>query len=116
MPSLFDTQFAAVGFPFLLGQFGEPITYQPTAGGERSISAIVERDPPAIFDASGGAVLPKLTIRVLNSATDGISSDEVNIGTDEISIRLHVSDALPKTFSFMTQLSEDSGVSGFALI
>ena len=116
MPTVFDSHFAAAGFPMLLDNFGESITYLPASGAARSITAIVERDPPAIFDAAGNAVLPKATIRVYNSATSGISSNEVDIGSDEIEMLLKVGDALARRFSFMTMLSQDSGVTQFAVI
>jgi len=116
MPTVFDSHFAAAGFPMLLDQFGESITYVPVAGASRSITAIVERDPPAIFDAAGNAVFPKATIRVYNSATTGIASSAVNIGSDEITMSLKVGDAVVRRFSLMTLLAQDSGVTHLAVI
>lgn len=116
MPTVFDSQFATSAFPGLLNQFGESITYLPAAGGRRPIQAIVERSPPAIFDASGNAVLPTATIRVSNSCRSGISSREVNIGTDQIEMVGKIGETLPKTFSLMTMTSQDSGVTVLALI
>ena len=116
MPSVFDSQFAASAFPGLLANFGESITYWPKGGGRRPIQAIVERNPPAIFDASGNAVLPTATIRVHNSCRLGISSREVDIGTDEIEMIGKVGETLPKRFSLMTMTSQDSGVTALALI
>jgi hypothetical protein len=116
MGTLFDSQFAVSAFPGLLAQFGESITYLPAAGGRRPIQAIVERNPPAIFDASGNAVLPTATIRVTNSCRSGISSREVDIGTDQIEMVGKIGETLPKTFSLMTMTSQDSGVTVLALI
>lgn len=100
----------------LLEQFGESIVYVKDGGGRRAITAIIERDPPAIFDAAGNAVLPKISIRVYNSCRSGIRSSEVDIGVDEVEALLKIGDTEPKTFSFMTMVSQDSGVSHFALI
>lgn len=100
----------------LLEQFGESITYLPYKGGRRQINAIIERSPPAVFDASGNARLPTLTIRVLNSCRSGISSREVDIGKDEIELILKVGETIPKRFSLMTMLSQDSGVTQLAVI
>lgn len=116
MATVFDSHFAASGFPQLIDNFGESITYYPIAGGTRPIKAIVERNPPAIFDASGNAVLPTAVIRVYNSATSGILARTVDIGKDEISMPAKVGDTLVKRFSLMTLLSQDSGVTQLALI
>lgn len=116
MPTVFDSHFAAAGFPMLMDQFGESITYWPYGGGRRTINAIVERNPPAIFDASGNAVLPTVTIRVYNSCRSGISSREVDIGKDEAELVLKVGDTIPRKFSMMTMMSQDSGVTQLALI
>jgi hypothetical protein len=116
MATVFDAHFAAAGFPMLLDNFGESITYLPYSGGSRSIIAIVERDPPAILDAAGNAVMPTATIRVYNSCRSGISSKEVDTGTDEIEMILKVGDTIPKRFSLMTLLAQDSGVTYLAVI
>jgi hypothetical protein len=116
METVFDSHFASAGFPMLMEQFGEPIVYLPSGGGRRSINAIVERNPPAIFDASGNAVMPTATIRVFNSCRSGISSREVNIGTDEVEMVLKIGETLPKRFSLMTLQSQDSGVTQLAIV
>ena len=116
MTTVFDAHFAAVGFPMLLDNFGESITYHPRSGGYRTINAIVERDPPAIFDASGNAVMPKITIRVYNSATSGVSSKEVDIGADQIELPEHVGDVIRRKFSLMQLMAQDSGVTQLALV
>ncbi len=116
MGTVFDSQFAASAFPGLLAQFGESITYLPKAGGRRPILAIVERNPPAIFDASGNAVLPTATIRTSNSCRSGISSWEVDIGSDQIEMVGKIGETIPKTFSLMTMTSQDAGVTVLALV
>lgn len=116
MPTAFDAHFASAGFPLLLSQFGEPILYLPSGGGRRTVQAIVDRDPPAVFDASGNAVLRTAVIRVHNSCRVGISSQELNTGTDEIEIALMVGDSPVKRCSVMSLLSQDSGVTQFSVI
>lgn len=116
MATTFDSHFASAGFPMLLEQFGESIVYLPTGGGRRSITAIVERNPPAIFDASGNAVLPTANIRVYNSCRTGIASSEINIGSDQVELVLKIGSTIPRTFSFMTMTSQDAGVTALALI
>jgi len=116
MPTVFDSHFASAGFPMLLQQFGEWVSYYPKGGGRREILAIIERNPPAVFDASGNAVLPTATIRVHNSCRSGISSREIDIGKDEIEFVLKIGETIPKRFSFMTLLSQDAGVCQLAVI
>jgi len=116
MPTVFDSHFAAAGFPMLLDNFGESIAYIPACGQRRVISAIVERNPPAVFDAAGNAVMPTATIRVYNSNTSGIASKSVDIGSDQIEFKMNIGDMKPKTFSLMTMMSQDSGVTQLAII
>ena len=114
--TVFDSQFAASAFPSLLGNFGESIAYLPACGKRRVITAIVDRNPPAVFDASGNAVLPTCTIQVSNSRTTGISSREADIGSDQLEFVLKIGDTKPKTFSMMTMLAQSGGVTQWALI
>lgn len=116
MPTVFDSHFASAGFPMLLAQFGESITYWPRGGGSRSINAIVDREPPAIYDASGNAVMPKAVIRVNNSCRSGISSREVDNGGDEVEMPLNIGDQLPKRMSVMVMTAQDSGVTVLAVM
>lgn len=116
MGTTFDSHFASAGFPMLLDQFGESIVYLPNGGGPRKILAIIERNPPALFDGAGNAVLPTATLRVYNSAQSGIASREVDIGVDEVEFLLKIGDSIPKRFSFMTLMSQDSGVTQLAVI
>lgn len=116
MPSVFDTQFAAIAFPGLLNQFGESITYWPFGRASRTITAIVNRDPPSVFDASGNAVFPTATIQMLNSATKGISSHEVDVGADEIEMFVKIGDTVSKRVTFMSLLSQSGGVTQLAVV
>ena len=116
MATRFDSHFAAAGFPMLLDNFGESIAYLPNGGKRRVITAIVERNPPSIFDASGNAILPTAMIRVYNSTRSGISSREADIGSDQVEFVLKIGDMKPRRFSFNTMLSQDSGVTSWALI
>lgn len=100
----------------LLDQFGESISYYPKAGGRREIIAIIERSPPALFDASGNAMLPTFVIRVANSARSGIASREVDIGSDQLEMIAKVGETLRKRYSLMTLVSQDSGVTQLAVI
>lgn len=115
MATTFDSHFARAAFPQLLNQFGESITYLPRAGGTRSITAIIEREPPAIFDAAGNTVLPQFIVRVYNSCRSGISSKEIDTGGDEVEFLRKIGDVIPSTFSVGQLLSQDAGVTRFSV-
>jgi hypothetical protein len=116
MPTTFDSHFARSAFPKLLDQFGESIVYVPSSGGSRPITAIIERDPPAILNAAGNTVLPSFTVRVYNSCRSGISSKELNSGTDQLKFVRKIGDVQPATFSVMHLISSDAGVTHLAVI
>ena len=81
-------RFSGTGFRLLLREFGETITYfAGGVGGGLSIQAIVERDVE-VPSESGDQVALAMIIRVLDSATLGISSASINDGTDDVSVAL----------------------------
>jgi hypothetical protein len=112
--TVFDDQFAASGFPQLLDNFGESITYWPGFGGSRVIRAIVNRDPVEILDGSGNAVMPKAMLQVFNSRKTGIEGRELDQGRDEVEFKLKSQDQLTKRFSLMVLQSSSGGVTVLA--
>lgn len=116
MPTVFDSRFASAGFPMLLKQFGESITYLPGSGGSRSIVAIVDRDPPAIMDTAGNTVIPQFIVRVYNSCRSGISSRELDTGRDQLKFVKRIGETIPVTHSIGQMLSQDSGVVQLAVM
>jgi len=116
MATVFDSHFAASAFPGLLDQFGESIKYMPRSGGTRTINAIVEREPPAVFDAAGNAVLPQFIVRVHNSCRSGISSNEIDTGGDTIELPKMVGDIVPTRFSIGQVMSQSGGVMRFTAV
>jgi hypothetical protein len=80
----FDTRFAARALPSLLVNFGESVVYYPRGGTPRTITAIVDRDPPQSggdFDEHRG---PRFSIEVANDQQDGIASECIDIGGDRV--------------------------------
>lgn len=116
MPTVFDSHFASAGFPMLLSNFGESITYLPNGGGERPIQAIVDRDPPAVLDAAGNTVFPQFIVRVYNSCRSGVSSRELDTGKDQLRFVRRVGETVPVTFSVGMMLSQDAGVVQLAVV
>jgi hypothetical protein len=116
MPSLFDRRFKLVGFPLLLNQYGESITYWPLSGDSRSINAIINRSPLEVYDAAGGTVvLYPMSIRVYADSTTGISPSELNTGGDEIELLERVDDTETTRKTVMVLQSQTSGVLTLAL-
>ena len=104
MASRFDTAFQTAAFPQLLAEFAEPVVYYFAGGGSRSIDAIIERNPPAIFDQAGNPMLFEMVIRIKRHATSGVLSNERRVD-DTATIRMTVT----------RKLSDDAGVIVLAL-
>ena len=116
MATVFDSLFQQAGFPLLLEQFGESIEYVPRSGGSRSILAIVEREPPAVMDAAGNAVVPQFVVRVYNSCRSGISSQEMDTGGDQVRFVRRIGEVIPETYSVGQILSQSGGVLRFTVV
>ena len=109
MATRFAQQFKRTGARNILRQFGETVTYYPGLVGEsRQITAIVERNNETIISEIGDVVGQALIIRVLNDATDGILSTEIDCGVDKISVPLSADDD-PSLRSIVKNLSDSNG-------
>ena len=115
MASRFDSSFKTSAVPQLLAEFAEPVVYRFAGGGTRSIDAIIERNPPAIFDAAGQPMLFELIIRVTRDGTLGVLSSEINRGSDSVDVKKRVDDAATTRMTVTRKLSDDSGVIVLAL-
>lgn len=96
-------------------EFSETVTYKPRSGGARTIEAIVDRDPPAIYDAAGQVALPSAMIEVANSCTGGISSKEIDTGGDSVLLSLRFGEVPPRQFTIMQVVYHDEGMLRLAL-
>lgn len=71
-------------------EFAEAITYHPhryygdAARDSRSINAVVFREQIQVLAEDGDTVLPVYQIHVANDSTYGISSDELDLGGDQL--------------------------------
>jgi len=72
----FDDTLAASAGSFMLLPGSETVTYLPATGESRQISAVVTRSEPGR--------LPEVNLLVLNSETEGISSELIDTGGDKI--------------------------------
>ena len=81
-------------YKVFLREFGEEITYRPKDGLNRTILAVVDRDPPAPVEGAGEGVMGKrIVIWVANNESSiaidefgGIAVDELNTGGDEVDL------------------------------
>jgi len=70
--------------------FGESVTYHPhqyyneTARAARTIQAVVIRESITVLSEDGDVVAPVWEVHVANDNVTGISSDELDIGGDQI--------------------------------
>jgi hypothetical protein len=116
MPSIHDRRFKLVGFPLLLQQYGEPITYIPRSGASRTINAIINRNPLEVYDAAGGTVvLYPMSIRVYADSLSGISPAELNTGGDEVQLMERVDDTTSTRKTIMVLQSQANGVLTLAI-
>lgn len=93
--STFDDILAADAVNAFLGEFAEEVIYTPHTptkdNPRRAIQAMVVRDPPApILGASQNWISVRMTVRVLNDAVNGISSEQLNTGGDTITVAYRI--------------------------
>ena len=110
MPSAFDELFATAGFPDLLDNFGEPVTYTPRGGSPVEVVAIITRDPARAFEVNGKVITPRFLVRLTNSPELGVAVESVNTGGDRITLKYMPPDATAKEHTVVALLSTDSGV------
>ena len=67
-------------------EFAETIVYRFRAGGERTPSAIIDREPPAFYDAAGNVIMPAYMITLADNCTNGVTANEVDTGGDSIEL------------------------------
>jgi hypothetical protein len=77
------------GFATLLEQHGETVSYKFRDSGETvSRTAIVDRNPPTGIDQVGNVVAFSLMVYFHNNEDDGIQSQVIDNGGDEIHLAL----------------------------
>ena len=89
--SRFSTLFTRYAREAHLAHHAEDVVYVPLGGEERTVKAIVDRNPPERVDALGNLVTPKMTVQVANDATSGIAIAGLNaFGNDKIRVAYRV--------------------------
>ena len=100
--SRFNSLFSRTAAPNLIRQFGETVTYYPSGSATgREIMAIVDRTE-----------MPRISIRVRNATCDGIASDEIDTGGDEVAVSLRIGET-PKRRAVQELLDDSNGFTRF---
>ncbi len=108
MTTTFDSLFATNALPALLDLYGETVTYRPTGGGTRAITAIVVRDTTVLLALLPDVPSERVVVRVLNDSTTGIVGTEVTPGRDQIDVSLR-GGASPTTIGIAQIISDSAG-------
>lgn len=106
MTTFFDTTLAAAAPALVFPVMGESITYTPSGGSPRTITALVDRNPLEELSELGAVLVPAVEIEVLDNATTGIDSATLNVGGDTVTVALWPGKTpvvLPITFRFASQ-------------
>ena len=96
-------------------EFAESVVYYPRAGGSRSIIAIVDRNPPAVYDSEGVVVQVSFMVYVANSASSGILSTELDTGGDRIGLKRKENSGATEQRPIWQLVGQDSGMLQLAI-
>ena len=103
MPSI-----ETIGLASQFRRHGEAATYVNTATEEtRSITVIVDREPPDALDLMPGAPTSRIQVLVRNDATLGIAATELDRGKDRISLAWRIGDAV-RTYAIHSVVRQDA--------
>jgi len=89
--------------------FAEPIVYYKRNGRSRKIDAVVLREDSLQLPEASDLVTPRFTIHVANDETEGIASDELDLGGDQIGLSPRVGDPIDRR-SIVRLVEHDEGM------
>ena len=89
--------------------FAESVVYYKRNGRSRKINAVVIREALGILPEDGDVVYQMFEIHVANDPIEGIASDELNLGGDQLEFPDRVGQP-PKRHSILKLLSHDEGM------
>ena len=96
-----------------LADFGEDVIYTPRDGRPRTITAVVDRNPPSaipeVVGAAGGGLAQRFVISVANDELTGIAPDRLDTGGDAVHIAPRIGEALEE-FRIAGIVSQDPGM------
>ena len=89
--------------------FAESIVYYKRNGRSRKIDAVVVRDDSLQLPEASDLVTPRFTIHVANDETEGIASDELDLGGDQIGLSPRVGEPIDRR-SIVRLVEHDEGM------
>jgi len=101
MSDVFDDTLASAAGSFFLLPGREIVTYYPASGSARQISAVITRSEPGSP--------PAIEALVLNDPAEGIASEDMDTGGDEIECAKRVGEK-PKRLRITEILNQDAGL------
>jgi len=93
----------------LLTAFGETVYYLPNGGGSREILGIIDYEGVSALSGTPFGTGPAINVTVKNDDTDGISTSEIDIGKDLITISTRIGKATENR-RLVSIISEDAGM------
>lgn len=94
---------------------GETITISTDGANERSVTAIVDRQPPAVPTGGGNVRKPNLTITVEDHATRGILASAHNAGKSYVKVATTRGGPAERLSLHGKPASQDAGMLTFEL-
>jgi hypothetical protein len=92
-----------------IAAFGESVVYYPSSGTGRTIEGIVTRSGPMELQGFPAGRSELLQVSVANDAVSGISSAEIDTGTDFIEVAARLGDTAKKR-RVLRIVSQDYGM------
>lgn len=89
--------------------FAEQVVYYKRNGRSRKIKAVVMREALGVLPEDGDVVYPMFEVHVANSEDDGITSDELDLGGDQLEFPTRIGQPKMRR-SIMKLLSHDEGM------
>lgn len=89
--------------------FAESVVYYPYLGEPRTIDVVIERQQVQLNPEDGDTLTPVFLVHVANNATEGISSEELNVGGDTMEIAVRVGET-PTMRRVIRLLGHDEGM------
>ena len=89
--------------------FAESVVYYKRNGRSRKISAVVEREDSLQLPEASDLVTPLFRVRAPNDEAEGIASDELDLGGDQIGLSPRVGEPIERR-SIVRLVEHDEGM------
>jgi hypothetical protein len=89
--------------------FAEPVVYYKSNGRSRNINAVVERDDSLQLQEASDLVTPVFKVKAPNDEVEGIASNELDLGGDQIGLSPRVGKPVERR-SIVRLIEHDEGM------